>query len=97
MTIAGKLRARGDFARFSGLSAGLGILGVAAVITIVNGSGEETGWRRYALPQLQRRFYPLTATLILASGWADWHIPQFFFLDSYKGFPPPMLTAWVFC
>jgi membrane protease YdiL (CAAX protease family) len=90
------LPARNDFARFSGLPAGLGILGTALVITLVNGFGEETGWRGYALPQLQHRFGPITATLIVAVGWAGWHIPQFFFLHSYEGFSAPMVPVFVF-
>jgi uncharacterized protein len=44
------------------------------------GIGEETGWRGYALPALQKRFSALTATLILAVGWACWHIPAFIYI-----------------
>jgi CAAX amino terminal protease family. len=84
----GTLPAAGDFARFSGLPSGLGVVGVALTIVVVNGFGEETGWRGYALPQLQERFTPLTATLILAVCWAGWHIPQFFFVHTYEGFSP---------
>jgi membrane protease YdiL (CAAX protease family) len=82
----GTLPPSSDFAQISGLPAGLGIVGVALVIVVVNGFGEETGWRGYALPRLQERFTPLIATFILAGCWAAWHIPQFFLLDSYKGF-----------
>lgn len=35
--------------------------------------GEEPGWRGYALPELQRRFSPFVATLILGCVWAVWH------------------------
>ena len=82
------LPSRADFARFSGLPSAWGILGVTLTIIVVNGFGEETGWRGYALPQLQARFSPLTATLIVAGFWAGWHVPQFFLLHSYKGFSP---------
>jgi uncharacterized protein len=48
------------------------------------GIGEETGWRGYALPALQKRFSALTATLILAVGWAAWHIPSFIYRPLYS-------------
>jgi len=89
------LPTRNDFARISGLPAGIGIVGVALLVTVVNGFGEETGWRGYALPQLQRRFGPLAASLIIAVFWAAWHIPQFFFLNSYKNFSVAMLPVFV--
>lgn len=48
------------------------------------GIGEETGWRGYALPALQKKFSALTATLILAVGWACWHIPAFIYRPLYS-------------
>ena len=39
------------------------------------GLGEEPGWRGFALPQLQTKFSPLSASLILAPIWALWHLP----------------------
>lgn len=37
--------------------------------------GEEPGWRGFALPELQRRFSLVRASLILAFLWAVWHAP----------------------
>jgi membrane protease YdiL (CAAX protease family) len=39
--------------------------------------GEESGWRGYALPRLQRRFDPLTSSLMMGFLWANWHLPLF--------------------
>lgn len=72
-----------DFGLFSGLPA-VGVVGVLVLVTLVNGYGEETGWRGYALPQLQRRFGPSVATLVVAGLWALWHTPYFFALASYQ-------------
>lgn len=86
--VAGKpLPAMGDFGRFSGTPA-IGVVGVFLLITLVGSLGEETGWRGYALPQLQRRFSPLTATLILAPLWFLWHLPQFAVIATYRDFGP---------
>jgi membrane protease YdiL (CAAX protease family) len=38
-----------------------------------NGTGEEVGWRGFALPRLQLQVSPLIAALILALIWVPWH------------------------
>ena len=39
-----------------------------------NGTGEEVGWRGFALPRLQAYVSPLVAGLILALLWVPWHL-----------------------
>jgi membrane protease YdiL (CAAX protease family) len=88
LRVAGQdLPAVADFGRFSGTPL-LGLVGVFLMITFVGSLGEEVGWRGYALPQLQRRFSPLVATVILAPLWFCWHLPQFFVIQSYRDFGP---------
>lgn len=48
-----------------------------------NATGEETGWRGFALPSLQARTSPLIAALVIGFFWASWH----FFLWRAEGRP----------
>jgi membrane protease YdiL (CAAX protease family) len=61
----------------------LGPLGVLGLWLLTYGFGEETGWRGYALPRLQRTRPATTATLVLAILWAFWHTPALFYRDTY--------------
>lgn len=88
MAAAGQtLPSAADFGQFSGTPA-IGLVGVLLLITFVGALGEETGWRGYALPQLQLRFSPLTSSLILAVLWFGWHLPQFLVVAAYRDFRP---------
>jgi membrane protease YdiL (CAAX protease family) len=56
-------------------------LGLAALPLwiLTFGIGEETGWRGFALPRLQKGRSALSATIILWVFWAFWHLPLFFY------------------
>jgi membrane protease YdiL (CAAX protease family) len=56
-----------------------------------NATGEEVGWRGFALPRLQTRTSPLIAALILAFFWAPWH----FFLWQAEGKPVSGWQFWI--
>jgi membrane protease YdiL (CAAX protease family) len=51
------------------------LLGRFVFIFVLIGMGEEPGWRGFALPELQKKYSPLIASLILACIWALWHLP----------------------
>ncbi len=61
----------------------LGAGGALLLWLLSFGLGEETGWRAYALPRLQKRHTALNSTLILGVIWAFWHLPAFFYRDTY--------------
>ena len=56
-----------------------------------NATGEETGWRGFALPRLQARTSPLVAALIIALFWVPWH----FFLWQAEGSPVLTWQYWL--
>lgn len=83
--VIGDPTAFGDFGRYTGLPT-VGVLGVAVLAIVLNGFGEETGWRGFAVPTLLPRFGPLGAALVIAPVWALWHLPYFFLVQSYQSF-----------
>ena len=46
--------------------------------------GEELGWRAYGLNVLQKKYAPLTASLIIGVIWGLWHLPLMI-LSGYTG------------
>lgn len=52
---------------------------------ITTGLAEEPGWREFAMPRMQRRHGPLTATLVVGVLWGCWHLPLF--LTEWGGGP----------
>ena len=55
------------------------------IMSLTSGAlGEELGWRGYALNILQKKYAPLTASLILGLIWGFWHLPLMI-LSGYSG------------
>jgi membrane protease YdiL (CAAX protease family) len=88
LVIFGVIIQPGALVNFKGLTSGL-LLGypIYLVATFFGvGLGEETGWRGFALPYMQKRYGPLWGTLFLGLLWSCWHLPDF--LTASKGGGP---------
>lgn len=59
-----------------------GLVLSAFVIALISNPWEEVGWRGFALPRLQAHHTAFTATLIVGTLWALWHLPIFFWTDN---------------
>lgn len=75
---------------------GLALIGLVRVkflyqFFFFNATGEETGWRGFALPRLQSHLSPLVATLIIGLFWINWH----WFLWQAEGNPVFSWQYWV--
>jgi membrane protease YdiL (CAAX protease family) len=64
------------------------------VLLLVAALGEETGWRGFLQPALQRRLRPLFAMIVVAIAWAGWHAPLFAIVASYRGFTAVTLIGF---
>ncbi len=58
--------------------------GFLVFFLIYDGIGEETGWRGFALPQLQHYLGSLGGTIVLGIVWALWHLPLFLMEGSFQ-------------
>lgn len=57
---------------------------ISLLIPFLAASGEEIGWRGYAVDSLLSKFNLFNTTLIFASIWAMWHLPLFFVKGYYQ-------------
>jgi membrane protease YdiL (CAAX protease family) len=48
-----------------------------ALTALAQGGMEEPGWRGFMQPELQKRFNPLGAALIVSAAWSLWHLPLY--------------------
>ncbi len=47
------------------------------LVLVAQGGNEEPGWRGFLQPELEKRFSPLVAALIVSLFWSLWHLPLY--------------------
>ncbi len=63
---------------------GFGVASVWAIWILTYGLGEETGWRGFLMPLLNKKYSFTKSVFIVAIVWAFWHLPAFFYNPGFK-------------
>jgi len=69
---------------------------VLFAVVVVNGFGEEVGWRGFLLERLLLTHGRLRATLVVALLWSMWHLPLFWLNTGMAAMVGPVLIGWLF-
>jgi uncharacterized protein len=83
------------FLLYPGVPAKIGPLGMLSAVLVLNGFGEEAGWRGFATDRLLSGKGAVGATLVVAAMWAVWHLPLFVLVDNMSALIGPTLIGWV--
>ena len=90
-----RLSGRPASGNFQFPATGLALVGLIAVkflyqMFFFNATGEEVGWRGFALPRLQVLTSPMAAAVVIALFWVPWHL----FLWQAEGKPVSSGSFW---
>ena len=84
------------FTRFPGMPEAWPLAAVLIVVVVVNGFGEEAGWRGFLLERLLLTHGRVRATLVVALLWSLWHLPLFWLNTGMTAMVGPLLIGWLF-
>ncbi|MGA7689780.1 MAG: type II CAAX endopeptidase family protein [Jiangellales bacterium] len=84
----------GALTGYNGISAGVGPVATIVLVLVLNGFGEETGWRGFLADDLLRRHSLTVTALLVALVWAPWHAPLFFFQSTFSDFSLAAVVGW---
>lgn len=70
-------------------------LWVVLFVLLVNGFGEEIGWRGFLADRLLDRFSPAVTALIVWVVWAGWHAPLFLVVGNFRELGAAGSVGWL--
>ena len=86
----------GSLLRVPGMPEAWPMLAVVAAVIVVNGLGEETGWRGFLTERFVPRHGRVKAALWVGLLWAFWHLPLFWLNDGMAALLGPVFFGWLF-
>lgn len=84
------------FTTYPGLPVGMPAISLFLFALVLNGYGEEVGWRGFATRHLVPRLGKIGATLVVAALWLVWHAPLFWLNANMQALVGPILLGWAF-
>jgi membrane protease YdiL (CAAX protease family) len=79
---------------YNGVPAAWPALLTVLAVFVVNGVGEELGWRGFLTDRLLQRRSLVTTALLVALVWAPWHLPLFLVTESFQSFAVAHVVGW---
>lgn len=73
----------------------VGLLAVLVMVLVINGYGEEVGWRGFAWVRLRKRHSLSGAAALLGILWAGWHLPVFWLDTGMRDLDWFVIPGWV--
>jgi membrane protease YdiL (CAAX protease family) len=67
---------------------------VLLAVLLINGFGEEVGWRGFLLHRLVREYSPFISTLVIGFCWLLWHLPLFWLNEGMAALAGPAMLGW---
>jgi membrane protease YdiL (CAAX protease family) len=70
-------------------------IGLLVMVLIINGYGEEVGWRGFAWPRLRGRHSVAASAAWLGIIWAGWHLPTFWIDSGMRDLDWFVIPGWI--
>jgi membrane protease YdiL (CAAX protease family) len=68
---------------------------LVVLVLVVNGFGEEIGWRGFLVQRWAPGRSLLRTSLLVAAVWVPWHLPLFWVSESFRSFGPGGASGWL--